>query len=140
MTDRVVAALGAGLMASGMLMAVATAGPASANPALNGNYLFDWYGDPDPMKETVVATSCGPACLTLAFDDGSVVDYHFFNNAWVFTRWMDDAVICGTGQQVGAEQTTFINPEFTAGRNVASADCGQGVRPMRPSPFAISRL
>ena len=124
-----------GLAASG----IALAAPASANPVLNGRYLFDWYTGTG-LKENVTVASCGAACLTLDFGGGNVVEYRFVNNAWAFSRWKDDAITCDSGRVVGAEQTTFINPEFTGGQNVASADCGSGVLPMRPSAFHIVRL
>lgn len=130
-----VAAAVAGMAAAG----TALAAPASANPAVNGRYVFDWYTG-SPFKENVTITSCGSDCLTMDFGPDNVVEYRFVNNAWKFTRYKDDAVTCDNGQVVGAEQTTFINPEFTAGQNVASADCGRGVLPMRPAAFNIIRL
>lgn len=113
------------------------AGPATADPSIAGDYVFE--SSDAGYRQEVDVTSCGEACLTMDFGDGDVVEYRLVNEAWTFTRWKDDAVTCDSGRVVGAEQTTSIDVKFTSGRNVASADCGDGMLPMRPATFSIRR-
>ena len=91
----------------------------------------------------MLVTSCGAGCVTLNVDDGSSQEFRFDGHNWVSAReFLPDSAQCyNDGHTVGVWNHWVIEPSFAHVYSVAEpVDCGDGLQPIDPAVFDLSRV